>query len=73
MKGIRVEISHDGNGWSIDLIHPTEKKTAWAENSQSAYHKASIIADYYRDENGQPTKIIWVHILDREGKVVKNL
>jgi hypothetical protein len=70
---MKVEISYDGLGWSIDLVgHPTDQKRAWGSNGTIAHAKARIIADYYRDENGQSADIVWVDVLDKEGKVVRN-
>ena len=40
--------------WDISVFeHGKKVKTAWACNEQQAYGKGDILADYYRDDNGQ--------------------
>ena len=66
-----VVISHIGNGWDISVIPSDPKKSAYADTGSTAYDKARILTDFYRDSNGQEAEIIWLHKFDGEGNVVE--
>ena len=47
------------HSWDISVWEDGKKvKTAWGMNRDQAIGKAEILADYYRDENGQTSAII---------------
>lgn len=68
-----VELTKERAGWDISVKDDTGAvlRTAWADTGSSAYDKASRLADYYRDENGQTANIHWNHLLNSNGEWVK--
>lgn len=68
---MHVEIKYIGNGWDVSLVDGPEERTAWAMTGIIAFEKASEIANFYRDENGQQADIIWKHKVDEDGNIVE--
>lgn len=66
-----VVISHSGNGWDIKVIPSDPAKSAYGSTGSSAYDKARILTDFYRDTNGQEAAIVWLHKLDVDGNVIE--
>lgn len=54
----KVVITPDGRGYDVSVyVDGAKVQTAWAYNESQANEKANIMADYYRDENGQRADI----------------
>jgi hypothetical protein len=66
-----VVLSHIGIGWDIEIVPSDPKKIAYGDTGQSAYDKARILAEFYRDINGQIAEIIWLHKFDVDGTIVE--
>ena len=55
-----VIITKEANcSWDISVYEGGAKvKKAWAMNRDQAIGKADLLADYYRDDNGQRSSVI---------------
>ena len=59
-----INIVKDNGGYRINVEDNNKiLQSAWAENTNKAFYKASLMQCNYRDDNGQEANVNWGEII----------